>query len=313
MALKVVTEAPTVWNYLNGLVNLYKPAGVTIQQVRNTVVHNLCRDLNQLEVRPSLQRVVIEDGFESKLVVRKVEDLSDNLLVVGPRYQPDDVKCRFCANHGRFTSGVTVVGINNGSNLAYRLQQNRPLRVYRVTGFLGKATETHFAESRVTARATISHIGSEKIGRLLASIQASHQRKMFELSGIDVQSQAAYELACEGTIRPADNRQPMIYGIRLAEYRKPFFTIEVHAINETEAYLGELIHEIGINLKSCAHCTSIRCIRHGHFLLEDSLLRKDWNLQNIISAMAHSNKLIHQHPDMLQQDNSALQGFDKKD
>lgn len=87
------------------------------------------------------------------------------------------------------------------------------------------ATETHFAESRVTARATINHIGSEKIGRLLASIQASHQRKMFELSGIDIQSQAAYELACKGTIRPADNRQPMIYGIRLAEFRKPFFTI----------------------------------------------------------------------------------------
>ena len=206
--------------------------------------------------------------------------------------------------------------------------------MYRVTGFLGKATETHFADSRVTARATISHIGSEKIGRLLAAIQASHQRKMFELSGIDIQSQAAYELACKGTIRPADNRLPMIYGIRLAEYRKPFFTIgkkqldewkcfdrsihtqryeisEIHAINETEAYLGELIHEIGINLKSCAHCTGVRCIRHGHFLLEDSLLKKDWNLQNILSGMAHTNKLVNQHPDMLQQSSSSLQGMEE--
>ncbi|XP_035897750.1 mitochondrial mRNA pseudouridine synthase Trub2-like [Anopheles stephensi] len=307
MALKLVRDAPTVWNYLNGLVNLYKPAGVTVQQVQNTIIHNLCRDLNQLEVRPSLQRVVIGNAGESKLVVRKVEDLSDNVLVTGPRYQPEDIKCRFSANHGRFTSGVIVLGINNGTKLAFRLQQNRPLRVYRVTGFLGKATETHFANSRVTARATIDHIGSEKIGRLLASIQASHQRKMFELSGIDIQSQAAYELACRGTIRPADNRVPMIYGIRLAEYRKPFFTIEIHAINETEAYLGELVHEIGINLKSCAHCTGVRCIRHGHFLLEDSLLKKDWNLQNIVSGMAHTNKLINQHPDMLQQHSSSLQ------
>uniref|UniRef100_A0A182QX86 Pseudouridine synthase II N-terminal domain-containing protein n=1 Tax=Anopheles farauti TaxID=69004 RepID=A0A182QX86_9DIPT len=309
MSLKLVKDAPTVWSYLNGVVNLFKPAGITVQQVRNTVIHNLCRDLNQLEVRPALQRVVIDNCNESKLVVRKVEDLSDNILVTGPRYQPDDIKCRFCANHGRFTSGVIVLGINKGTNLAFRLQQNRPLRVYRVTGFLGKATETHFAESRVTTRATINHIGSEKIGRLLASIQASHQRKMFELSGIDIQSQAAYELACKGTIRPTDNKLPMIYGIRLAEYRKPFFTIEIHAINETEAYLGELIHEIGINLKSCAHCTSIRCIRHGHFQLQDSLLKKDWNLQNIISGMAHTNKLINQHPDMLQQNSSSLQAM----
>ncbi|XP_050101597.1 pseudouridylate synthase TRUB2, mitochondrial [Anopheles aquasalis] len=311
MALpKLIKDAPTVWNYLNGVVNLYKPAGITAQQVRNTVVHNLCRDLNLLNVRPALQRVVIEDGFDSSLVVRKEEDLSDNVLVVGPRYQPEDVKTRFCANHGKFTSGVTVLGINHGTNLAFRLQQNRVLRVYRITGFLGKATETHFAESRVVARATVSHIGSEKIGRLLASIQASHQRKMYELSGIDIQSQAAYDLACGGTIRPADNKQPMIYGLRLTEYRKPFFTIEVHAMNETEAYLGELIHEIGINLKSCAHCVSVRCIRHGHFTLEDSLLKKDWNLQNIISAMAHTNKLIKKYPSMLIQTSSALQTLD---
>ncbi|XP_053681062.1 pseudouridylate synthase TRUB2, mitochondrial [Anopheles nili] len=313
MALKLVKDAPTVWSYLNGMVNLYKPAGVSVQQVRNTIIHNLCRDLNKLEVRPSLQRVVIENHHDSKLTVRRVEDLSDNVLVTGPRYQPEDVKCRFSANHGRFTSGVIVLGINDGSNQAFRLQRNRPLRVYRVTGFLGKATESHFAESRVTLRATIDHIGAEKIGRLLASIQASHQRKMFDLSGIDIQSQAAYELACKGTIRPANNSQPMIYGIRLAEYRKPFFTIEIHAINETEAYLGELIHEIGINLKSCAHCTSIRCIRHGHFVLEDSILKKDWNLQNLISGMAHTNKLINQHPDMLQEHSSSLREMEETD
>ncbi|XP_052868626.1 pseudouridylate synthase TRUB2, mitochondrial [Anopheles cruzii] len=313
MALKLVKDAPTVWNFLHGVINLYKPAGVTTHQVRNTVINNLCRELNQLDVRPALQRIAIEDGFKSQLVVRKVEDLSDNVLVAGPRYHPEDLKCRFCANHGKFTSGVTILGINKGTNLAFQLQQNRALRVYLVTGFLGKATETHFDESRVTARATVKHIGSEKIGRLLASIQASHQRKMFELSGIDIQSQAAYELACKGTIRPADNRQPMIYGIRLTEYRKPFFTMEIHAINETEAYIGELVHEIGINLKSCAHCVSIRCIRHGHFLLENSLLRKDWNLQTILSGMAHTNKLVRQYPEMLAQESSALQGIDMEE
>lgn len=109
--------------------------------------------------------------------------------------------------------------------MAYRIQQNRPLRVYRVTGFLGKATETHFGDSRVIGRATVEHIGSEKINRLLASLQASHQKKMFELCGVDMQSQAAYDLAVKGTIRPADKSQPMIYGIRLVEFRRPFFTI----------------------------------------------------------------------------------------
>lgn len=313
MSLVKIKDAPTVWNYLNGVINLYKPAGLTVQQVRHTIIGNLCRDLNQLEVRPPLQRIVIESGTGSDYRVRATEDLSDNVLVAGPRYQTEDIKIRMSANHGRLTSGVLVVGINKGLTMAYRIQQNRPLRVYRVTGFLGKATETHFGDSRVIGKATVKHIGTEKINRLLSSLQASHQKKMFELCGVDMQSQAAYDLAVKGTIRPTDKSQPMIYGIRLVEFRRPFFTVEMHAINETEAYIGNLIHEIGLNLKSVAHCVGIRCIRHGHFELKDSLLRKDWNLQCILNSMAQANQLFKQHPEMLQQTSSELVDLDDAD
>lgn len=211
----------------------------------------------------------------------------------------------------------------------FRIQQNRPLRVYRITGFLGKATESHFGDSRVIAKATVDHIGSDKISRLLASMQASHQKKMFELCGVDMHSQAAYDLAVKGTIRPADNSQPMIYGIRLAEFRRPFFTIgkllflkkktqidlklssEIHAINETEPYLGQLVHEIGLGLKSVAHCVAIRCIRHGHFELDKSLLRHDWNLQCVLAGMASSRQLLQEHPEMLHQTSTELVGIEQ--
>lgn len=313
MSLTKVKDAPTVWRYLNGVISLYKPSALTIQQVRHTIVGNICRDLNALEVRPPLERVVIEESTSDKLTVRRTEDLSDDILVCGPRYQPDDVKTRVAASLGRLTSGVLVLGINQGTNMAWRLQQNRQLRVYQVTGFLGKSTENHLGNSRVTAKATIKHIGSDKINRLLASLQASNQKKMFELSGVDIQSQAAFNLAVKGTIRPTNRTQPMIYGIKLIEYRRPFFTIELHAINETEAYIATLIHEIGLHLKSVAHCVGIRCIRHGHFDLEHSLLRGDWSLQNILTSMAYSNKLFKQHPEMLQQPNSELVALDEEE
>lgn len=80
----------------------------------------------------------------------------------------------------------------------------------------------------------------------------------------------------------------------------------MHAINETEAYMGQLIHEIGLNLKTVAHCVSIRCIRHGHFQLDQSLLRKDWNLQCILNSMTHTNQLLKQHPEMIRQNSSEL-------
>lgn len=75
---------------------------------------------------------------------------------------------------------------------------------------------------------------------------------------------------------------------------------EIHALNENEAYLGILVHEIALNMKSVAHCTQIRCIRQGHFGLDDSLVRRHWNVENIISNITRSKKKIMENPEMLE-------------
>jgi mitochondrial mRNA pseudouridine synthase TRUB2 len=141
---------------------------------------------------------------------------------------------------------------------------------------------------------------------LLASMQATHQKKMFESCGLDIQSQAAFELASRGLIRPTDRKIPLVYGIKCVEFKKPYFKLEIHAINETEAYLGLLVHEIGINLRSSAHCTKLKCIRHGCFTIADSLLRRHWDLTNIVANMAHNRRLLQLHPDLLRQSHAEL-------
>lgn len=40
-----------------------------------------------------------------------------------------------------------------------------------------------------------------------------------------MQSQAAYELAVQGPVRPADNNVPMIYSIKCIEFTSPEFTL----------------------------------------------------------------------------------------
>lgn len=237
-------------------------------------------------------------------------DMADDILVVGPRHQMDDFRCRPANRLGFRTSGVlganyrhqdphktlltpslSVLGINRGNKSASSLAEGHPVRVYRVTGFLGKSTENHFGDSRVTTRYSFDHVYEEKINRLLSSMQSSHQKKMFDLAGVALDSQAAFELASQGPIRPSQTTMPLIYSIKLVELRKPFFTVEIHCINETEDYLGLLVHEIALDLKSVAHCTKIRCIRYGHFTLEDSVLRHNWNLQSLLNSMSFCNKL----------------------
>lgn len=112
------------------------------------------------------------------------------------------------------------------------------------------------------------------------------------MCGVDIQSQAAYELALKGVIRPETNDQPLIYGIKLIEFKPPQFTLEIHAINETEEFLAMLLHDIALELKSVAHTTGISCIRFGPFTLDNSLMRRHWNLKGALHSIHDCKQVL---------------------
>lgn len=138
-----------------------------------------------------------------------------------------------------------MVGLNEGTRKIQRIRNNRLIRVYHVTGELGTATESNFTESLVIARANYSHIWPDKMSAVLSSMQASHQKKMFELCGVHVQSNAAFEIAKRGLIRPTNNTLPVVYGIKCVQFERPKFTVEIHAINENVKYLAQLVQVCG--------------------------------------------------------------------
>lgn len=45
-----ISNASVVWNYLNGVVNVYKPAGLTVGQVRRSIIGNLCRGKDNIKL-----------------------------------------------------------------------------------------------------------------------------------------------------------------------------------------------------------------------------------------------------------------------
>merc|ERR1711972_1239773 len=79
-----------------------------------------------------------------------------------------------------------------------------------------------------------------------------------------------------------------LYSIQCIDFTKfPEFTLEVNCVNETENYFTELVHDIGIKLKTNATCTQLTCTRFGFFHSEHALLRRCWNAQHIINNMGH--------------------------
>lgn len=129
---------------------------------------------------------------------------------------------------------------------------------------------------------------------------------MFELCGVDIQSQAAYELAVQGLIRPADNGIPILYEIKCIDFEPPEFTIEIVCINEYEDYFKALIHDVGIALHTTATCTQILCFKHGLFDLQQALLSKHWDLESIIKNIHICREILRKNCNLLEETRTTL-------
>jgi tRNA U55 pseudouridine synthase TruB len=110
-----------------------------------------------------------------------------------------------------------------------------------------------------------------------------------------LKSQKAFDLASTGLLRPNDHKTtPLIYSINCVKYYKPFFTIEIHVVNEKNIFLKELIHDIGYRLKTNAICTQIRRIRDGFVDINSCLVHLDLtNFDKIYTNLRVVNGLAH--------------------
>lgn len=314
-------DSSLLWKALKGIICVYKPAEISVKNLRKTLITKLCNDLSELDVKlrypmpesitnnsdsTSLARQATEISLTANQSITKSLDLRYHPLVIGPRYRDEDLFVSWSNYLGWNTSGVLLFGLRRGTQVAKFIRENRSTRAYRINGVFGKATDNGFQTGKVVEKSTWKYIKHVHIQRILSSMQASHQKKMYEACGVDLNSQLAYDLAVKGPIRPVDSKIPIIYGLKCIDYEGPSFTIEVQCINENEIYLTNLIQEIGLKLHSTAHTRTIKCIRHSCFTLEHALLQKHWNLHNITENMDKCNRLLVENEEIVNQSSPVL-------
>ncbi|XP_045760532.1 mitochondrial mRNA pseudouridine synthase Trub2 [Maniola jurtina] len=301
-----IRNAAVAYKSLNGLICVYKPSCVSVQHVQHIIVTNLCRDLNALPDRPLEKRVEIVGATNAPMQVKLVPNYADDPLVAGPRYIHTDFRCSWATHLGLFSSGVLLLGINDGTKLTYLLNTGRPTRAFKVHGQLGKATDTYFWNGRTMERATFGHVTRAKMDKVVAHIQAAHQKTMYELSGLHMDSQTTYDLASEGLLRPANSKLPVIYGIKCVHFDPPNFTLEIQSVNEYDKYLWTLVHDLGVQLKTVAHCTGVQCIRQGKFDLRLALLRKHWQMEHLLNNMDECRQILEENEHLLKPKSAQL-------
>lgn len=139
------------------------------------------------------------------------------------------------------------------------------------------------------------YLTQAKVSQALSQIQGSHQKAAFDMAKVTLQSQAAYEMAEKGPIRPSGSSTGVIYNMKCIDFKHPMMELEVTCVNETEVFLSGLVAEIGYKLKTSAVCHRMRCIRYGVFDLEEALLEKHCDLENVLNAIYRVKMILDQN------------------
>ncbi|XP_025768095.1 mitochondrial mRNA pseudouridine synthase TRUB2 [Puma concolor] len=226
------------------------------------------------------------EGSEEKaltLTATSVPSLTNHPLVCGPAFT--SLKVGVGHRLDAQASGVLVLGVGHGRSLLTDMYNAHLTKDYTVRGLLGKATDDFCEDGRLVEKSTYDHVTREKLDRILALIQGSHQKALVMYSNLDLQTQEAYDMAVRGLIRPMNKSPMLITGIRCLHFAPPEFLLEVQCMHETQKQLRKLVHEIGLELKTTAVCSQVRRTRDGFFTLDDALLRTQWDIHSIQNAI----------------------------
>ncbi|XP_029776566.1 mitochondrial mRNA pseudouridine synthase TRUB2 isoform X3 [Suricata suricatta] len=275
---------------LHGLFAVYKPPGLKWKHLRDTVELQLLKGVNAGKAPAPEQRV--------RFLLGPTEGSEEKALTLTATSVPA------LANH------PLVLGVGHGCSLLTDMYNAHLTKDYTVRGLLGKATDDFCEDGRLVEKSTYGvprrncfylgvyeplenvlrmlssdHVTREKLDRILAVIQGSHQKALVMYSNLDLQTQEAYDMAVRGLIRPMNKSPMLITGIRCLHFAPPEFLLEVRCMHETQKQLRKLVHEIGLELKTTAVCSQVRRTRDGFFTLDDALLRTRWDLHSIQDAI----------------------------
>jgi len=297
-------NAEQIFGRLQGLLCLYKEKGSLIgtgdrgplSGMKKNFAQRMAEDINTKEQRPIRQLVKIhEENVGTDLpVVTTVPDLSDHPLVVGPRFVREDFEnVHYLDPLSEDSSGLQLVGFGEfGRQLVARISVAKPVNVYHVTGKLGIATDNFLESGRLVERVKYDHVNEIRLHRVVQAWEAAHRDLIFREAGVDHASEAAFETASRGFLRPkADFGVAAFASCHLVKFRSPYFTLEVHALQGNADDLSELVHHVGMAMRTRAAAARIHRLRAGPFTLKDALLCTEWNCDNCVENVDRNGKL----------------------
>ena len=307
-----LTHSLEAWKYLRGLVCLYKPPNYSQKSLLFQLKHKVSQDLNLMErtVEQSDTELIeanSDNSEDNNLILRTdtmdvmttgdITDYSTHPLVLGPGYHPTDFQQSRINNLSDRVSGISLVAINeSGRQMAKTLIKANLLKTYHIRGEFGRATRTGWADGKTVMCQGYKHVQSRPwlLDQMLVNITSSHQARAWQVAEVGLETEDAYQLACQGPVRPKLLSEMIIYNLAIKELKMPHFLLEVQCVDmnqDDQQSLVTLVQEIAIKCKTVCHVTSIRCAALGPWNTDHALLHKHLSLQNVLNNISENRRL----------------------
>ena len=163
--------------------------------------------------------------------------------------------------------GVLPVCIGKGTRVVEFLLEAH--KSYRAVIELGKTTDSHDADGKITSEADCSLISRSQLERALDSFRGEIQQTPPMFSAIKHNGQRLYQLAREGITVERESRPATIYNLELIDFQLPLVTLEVECSRGT--YIRSLAHDLGELLGCGAYIKELTRTRYGAFDIKDAV------------------------------------------
>ncbi|VDO40797.1 unnamed protein product [Haemonchus placei] len=157
-----------------------------------------------------------------------------------------------------------------------------------------------------TKRNLSDHVTRHRLQKLLARVQSEYRKMAFQAAEVDLQSEAAFEIARKGLPRAQLAGAQIVYKCDVKHFSLPFFALQVQCVGETDAFLSELRlnqriwHVNNVPMCSIYWITDVEIIfrsTFGPFHVDHALLEKQISLQNIIRNIELCRRIMKNLPE----------------
>lgn len=203
--------------------------------------------------------------------VNKPSGISSNKMLNIIKHDIDGSKIGFVGTLDPLASGVLPVCIGFATRLSDYISD--PIKEYILTGNFGVETDTCDTEGKIINESKYDHVEKNNLNTFLKKLKVFYNQEAPIFSALKVKGKKMYELARQGIEVKPKVRQVKLIDFEIIDFEKPTFKIKI--LCSKGFYVRSLVRDIGRNLGTHAHLTSLMRTKSSGFDIKDSFSVND--------------------------------------